>query len=61
MTTSVLRPTIDELQDERARLLRDAPFTEDELRERAADFLLTPAEARILRRLDEIAFLLGDD
>lgn len=61
MTTAVLKPTLADLNSERDRLLDSLPFSEDELRERGSDFLLTPLEARILRRLDEIAFLLGDD
>jgi hypothetical protein len=57
----VLTPTVKSLEDERTELLAALRLTEDELRERAADFLLTPTEARALRRLDEIDFLLGDD
>lgn len=61
MATAVLKPTVDDLQGERDRLIADLAFSEMELRERAQDFLVTPAESRVLRRLDEIDFLLGDD
>lgn len=36
-------------------------LSEDDLRSRAIDFNLTSTEARVLRRLNEIDFLLGSD
>lgn len=57
--TVVLEPTVDELEDERGRLLDGSPFSESELLQRAASYSLTPDEARLLRRLEEIRFLLG--
>ncbi|MEP9381121.1 hypothetical protein [Nocardioides sp. KR10-350] len=59
--TVVLEPTVEDLDRERAELLDEIRFTEAELRDRAASYRLTTDEARVLRRLDEIAYLLGDD
>jgi len=61
MTVAILRPTEADLVSERERLLDALSLGEAELRGRAADYLLTAEEARALRRLDEIDFLLGDD
>ncbi|MDC5696443.1 hypothetical protein OO014_04175 [Intrasporangium calvum] len=58
---TLLTPTVPELESERARLLAETPRGEEDLRARAEDFLLTHEEARLLRRLDEIDFLLGRD
>ncbi|GAA3620329.1 hypothetical protein GCM10022199_26000 [Marihabitans asiaticum] len=58
--TVVLEPTILELEAEREHLLAGSPFSEVELRERAAAYSLTPSESRLLRRLDEIRYLLGE-
>jgi hypothetical protein len=59
--TTVLMPTVKGLEAERTELLRSSPLDETELRRRAAVFMLTPDEARTVRRLDEIDFLLGQD
>lgn len=58
--TLVLEPTVDELTREREELASNIPGGEDFLRERAVDYRITPDEARILRRLDQIDFLLGE-
>jgi hypothetical protein len=59
--TVVLEPTVHDLEAERERLLAGSPFTESELRERAAYYSLTPNESRLLRRLEEIGYLLGEN
>lgn len=59
--TVVLEPSVADLEDERVRLLEGSRFSEDELRDRASAYRLTFDESRLLRRLDEIAFLLGED
>lgn len=58
--TTVLMPTVEALEAERSALMTTSPFDEAELRRRAAIFMLTPDEARIVRRLDEIDYLLGE-
>lgn len=59
--TVVLEPSVNDLERERERLLADSRFSEDELRERAESYRLTFDESRLLRRLEEIAFLLEED
>jgi hypothetical protein len=59
--STLLTPSVDDLTAERERILSDLHMPEGELRARAEDFLLTTGEARALRRLGEIDFLLGDD
>lgn len=59
--TVVLEPTVDDLVRERAELVAEIRSDESDLRERAADYRLTVDESRILRRLDEIDYLLGED
>lgn len=61
MMTVVLEPTVDALMRERAELVAEIRSDERDLRERASDYRLTVDESRILRRLDEIDYLLGDD
>lgn len=61
MATTVLKPSVEDLNREREGLLARVRMAEAELRDRAEEFLLTPEEARVLRRLDEIGFLLGED
>ena len=58
---TVLRPTVDELERERQGILEGLPMDEADLRLRAESFLLTREEARALRRLDQISYLLGED
>lgn len=58
---TVLRPTVDELERERKVILDGLPMDEADLRLRAESFLLTREEARALRRLDQISYLLGED
>jgi hypothetical protein len=59
--TVVLEPSVRDLESERERLLEGSPFTAEELRARAAAYSLTPEESRLLRRLDEIGYLLGEN
>ncbi|WP_300680831.1 hypothetical protein [Nocardioides sp.] len=59
--TVVLEPTVSALEAERSALLKASPFTEGELRVRALSFSLTPDESRLLRRLEEIGYLLGEN
>ena len=58
--TTLLFPSVAELDDERRDLLDSLRITEHELRERAARELVTTGERQALRRLDQIAFLLGE-
>lgn len=58
--TVVLEPTVSELEAEREGLLDRSPFSERDLRERASSYSLTPDEARLLRRLEEIGYLLEE-
>jgi hypothetical protein len=59
--TTVLLPTVEALQAERSALVSQSHLGEAELRRRAEIFMLTPEEARLLRRLEEIDFLLELD
>jgi hypothetical protein len=61
MTVAILRPTEADLVSERERVLDTLSMGEADLRARADEYLLTAEEARVLRRIDEIDFLLGDD
>ncbi|KLO63089.1 hypothetical protein AA983_06920 [Dermacoccus sp. PE3] len=53
--------TSNELLDERRELVGCLKISEAELRAFAASWQLSSEEARVLARLDQIAFLLGDD
>jgi hypothetical protein len=59
--TTVLRPTVKQLRDRRAKLLDGIRLSEDELRERAERHELTTEEYYALESLDEIDYLLGSD
>jgi hypothetical protein len=59
--TVVLEPSVRDLESERERLLAASPFGVAELRGRAAAYSLTPEESRLLRRLEEIGYLLGEN
>lgn len=59
--TVVLEPSVDDLVRERDELVGALRSDEQELRARAAEYRLTVDEARVLRRLDEIDYLLGTD
>lgn len=61
MTTTVRTPSVEELTTERQTLLEAVHVPEAELRARAADYLVTREEARIVRRLDTIDYLLGSE
>jgi hypothetical protein len=54
----VLTPSVHELEAEREELRKD--FEEADLRRRAVRFDLRTNEARALRRLNEISYLLGE-
>ncbi len=56
-----IRHTVEELEQERVRLLAEARVPEEELRERGADYKISVKELRILRRLNQIDFLLGKE
>lgn len=58
--TTLLFPSVAELDEERRDLLASLRISERELRERAARDLVTTGERQALRRLDQIAFLLGE-
>lgn len=54
--------TAAELRAERGHLLQLAGgMSEDELRQRAANYLTTAREMDIIAAIDDIDFLLGDD
>ena len=59
--TVLLTPTEDDLRRERVGLLETVHLTEAELRARAEAFLLSADEARVVRRLVQIDYLLGAD
>ncbi len=59
---ALVGPRIEFLDDEkiserRRNLLARAHMTEDELRERATNFQLTPEEASILSEIEDLDFL----
>ncbi len=57
--TNVEILTAEEARRRRADLLAQLPFSEDELRKRAAAYQLTADEDAILDQVDELDFLLG--
>jgi len=57
----MLERTEGQLADERRRLLADVGMDEQTLRERAEDYHLSFDEALVFERVQEIAFLLGED
>jgi len=59
--TTVLRPTVKQLRDRRAKLLNGVRLSEEGLRERAERHELTTEEYYALESLDEIDYLLGSD
>jgi hypothetical protein len=59
--TTVLRPTVKQLRDRRAKLLDGVRLSEEELRERAERHELTTEEYYALESLEEIDYLLGSD
>lgn len=61
MTVAVSRLTRDELVRNRADLLDELRVSEEDLRRRVDDETATAAERIALERLEEIAFLLGED
>ena len=56
---ALLTPTVADLEGERREILDGLVLDEADLRSRAEAYLITPDEARALRRLDQIAYLLG--
>ena len=59
--TVVLEPTVHDLEAERVHVLAESPSPSLSARERAATYSLTASESRLLRRLDEIRYLLGGE
>ena len=49
----------DEIVRRRDELLAEAAMSEDELRSRAADYILSSREAAILSEIEGLEFLLG--
>ncbi|PRX44302.1 hypothetical protein B0I33_112180 [Prauserella shujinwangii] len=60
MTVTVINLTREELIESREKLLHDLRMTTEELRDRVTHETATTAERVALERLDEIAFLLGE-
>lgn len=50
----------DDIVRRKAELLASVGASEDELRERAASYMLNPREAGILSEIDGMEFLLGE-
>jgi hypothetical protein len=61
MTVTVIEVTKVELRQDRAALLSDLSMDEQELRRRVDNEIATASERDGLERLEEIAFLLGED
>jgi hypothetical protein len=59
--TTVLRPTVKQLRDRRAKVLDSIRLSEEDLRERATRHELTTDEYYALESLEEIDYLLGSD
>jgi hypothetical protein len=59
--TPVLKPTVKQLRDRRAKLLDSIRLSEEDLRERARRHELTSEEYYALETLEEIDYLLGSD
>jgi hypothetical protein len=59
--TTVLKPTVKQLRDRRAKLLDSIRLSEEDLRERARRHELTSEEYYALETLEEIDYLLGSD
>ena len=51
--------SVEEIRSRRVALLLQSPLPEAELRQRAGDYLLSPAERALLDELDELDYLLG--
>lgn len=61
MTAELYEVTRDQLTERRRAALARLDIPERELRERAAEHVLTPEERDTLTELEEIDFLLGED
>jgi hypothetical protein len=59
--STVLKPTVKQLRDRRAKLLDSIRLSEEDLRERARRHELTSEEYYALETLEEIDYLLGSD
>jgi hypothetical protein len=59
--TAVLKPTVKQLRDRRAKLLDSIRLSEEDLRERGRRHELTSEEYYALETLEEIDYLLGSD
>lgn len=61
MTAELHEVTRPQLQERRRTVLTRVDISERELRQRAADHVLTPEERDVVIELEEIDFLLGGD
>jgi hypothetical protein len=61
MTAELYEVTREQLTERRCVALARLDIPEHELRQRAADHVLSPEERDALTELEEIDFLLGDD
>lgn len=59
-TATVEQLTSAQAIEERDALLADLALTLEEAREKASAYLLTPEEASVWRRVDELTWLLGE-
>lgn len=61
MTAELYEVTREQLTEQRRAALARLGVPEHDLRQRAAEHVLTPEERDTLTELEEIDFLLGDD
>ncbi|MGH3797741.1 MAG: hypothetical protein ACRDSP_22955 [Pseudonocardiaceae bacterium] len=61
MTAELYEVTRQQLEERRSAVLERLDISEDELRQRAAGYVLTPEEREALIELEEIDFLLGGE
>jgi hypothetical protein len=61
MTVGVIDVTPERLVNSRSELLESLHMSEEDLRNRVSNEIATAAEQSAVARLDEIAFLLGED
>ncbi len=60
MSATIVTVTPDQLEAERAKILRRLEITAEEIARRAEEYTLTAEQAEKWGRLRQIAFLLGD-
>lgn len=59
MSASLVRLSVEQAEEQRAKPLSDLGVTEDELRARARQFTLNERELAVLDDIDGLDFLLG--